>query len=83
MQVVYRIDEAALKLTVAQYLTPGDVSIQGVGIVPDIDLVTLRVPQTPVGEAFDGRMDLHPAPETAGGEASLPASLATPRSRDG
>ncbi len=32
-------DKAALKLTIAQYLTePGDVSIQGVGITPDIEL---------------------------------------------
>jgi len=81
VQVVYRIDEAALKLTVAQYLTPGDVSIQGVGIVPDIDLVTLRVPQVPTGEAFDGRMDLHPAPETAGGEASLASHLSSEKTR--
>lgn len=29
-------DNSALKLTVAQYLTPGSISIQGVGIVPDI-----------------------------------------------
>jgi carboxyl-terminal processing protease len=32
-------DKAALKLTIAQYLTePGDVSIQGVGVTPDIEL---------------------------------------------
>lgn len=31
-------DGAALKLTIAQYLTPGDVSIQGVGVAPDIEL---------------------------------------------
>jgi carboxyl-terminal processing protease len=31
-------EKAALKLTIAQYLTPGDVSIQGVGITPDIEL---------------------------------------------
>lgn len=31
-------DQAALKLTIAQYLTPGDVSIQGVGVAPDIEL---------------------------------------------
>ena len=31
-------DNAALKLTIAQYLTPGDYSIQGVGVAPDIDL---------------------------------------------
>jgi carboxyl-terminal processing protease len=31
-------DGAALKLTIAQYLTPGSVSIQGVGVTPDIEL---------------------------------------------
>ena len=31
-------DGAALKLTIAQYLTPGDVSIQGVGVAPDVQL---------------------------------------------
>ena len=34
---------AALKITVAQYLTPGDVSIQGVGIVPDIAIDPMTV----------------------------------------
>lgn len=29
-------EKAALKLTIAQYLTPGDVSIQGTGVTPDI-----------------------------------------------
>jgi carboxyl-terminal processing protease len=29
---------AALKLTIAQYLTPGDASIQSVGVTPDIEL---------------------------------------------
>jgi carboxyl-terminal processing protease len=29
---------AALKLTIAQYLTPGDISIQGTGVTPDIAL---------------------------------------------
>ena len=41
MQLVFpRItpDGAALKLTIAQYLTPGDVSIQGVGVTPDVEL---------------------------------------------
>lgn len=32
-------DEAALKLTIQQYLTPGDKSIQEVGVTPDIELV--------------------------------------------
>ncbi|HXT97148.1 MAG TPA: MXAN_5808 family serine peptidase [Polyangia bacterium] len=30
-------DKLGLKLTTAQYLTPGDISIQGVGVVPDIE----------------------------------------------
>jgi carboxyl-terminal processing protease len=36
-------DKLGLKLTTAQYLTPGDVSIQGVGVTPDIGLVRMRV----------------------------------------
>ncbi len=44
VQVLYRLqDRSALKLTVAQYLTPGDVSIQGVGIVPDIAISPMTV----------------------------------------
>ena len=31
-------DNAALKLTIASYLTPGDISIQDIGITPDIAL---------------------------------------------
>lgn len=37
VQVLYDFkDHSALKLTIAQYLTPGDISIQGVGITPDV-----------------------------------------------
>jgi carboxyl-terminal processing protease len=36
-------EKAALKLTIAQYLTPGDVSIQGVGVTPDIELDAMTV----------------------------------------
>ena len=44
VQVLYKLqDKSALKLTVAQYLTPGDVSIQGVGIVPDIAISPMTV----------------------------------------
>ena len=44
VQVLYAFpDESALKLTIAQYLTPGDVSIQGVGIVPDIRMVPVTI----------------------------------------
>ncbi|MDX9721047.1 MAG: MXAN_5808 family serine peptidase [Myxococcota bacterium] len=44
VQVLYELqDGSALKLTVAQYLTPGDVSIQSVGIVPDVQLEPMIV----------------------------------------
>ena len=36
-------DHAALKLTIAQYLTPGDVSIQGVGVTPHVELDPMTV----------------------------------------
>ncbi|PIE05500.1 MAG: peptidase S41, partial [Sorangium cellulosum] len=38
-------EKAALKLTIAQYLTPGDISIQSVGITPDIELDPMTVDQ--------------------------------------
>ncbi len=44
VQVLFDFDDgSALKLTIAHYLTPGDVSIQSVGIVPDIEVVPMRV----------------------------------------
>ena len=44
VQVLFSLkDSSALKLTVAQYLTPGEVSIQSVGIVPDIVAVPVTV----------------------------------------
>jgi len=44
VQVLYDFpDQSALKLTIAQYLTPGDVSIQETGITPDLELVASRV----------------------------------------
>jgi carboxyl-terminal processing protease len=44
VQVMYELqDGSALKLTIAQYLTPGDLSIQSVGVTPDIQLQPLRV----------------------------------------
>ncbi len=49
-------DESALKLTIAQYLTPGDMSIQEVGITPDIELVPARV--------LKERIDLFAPPKT-------------------
>jgi carboxyl-terminal processing protease len=38
-------DGSKLKLTIAQYLTPNDVSIQSVGITPDIELNRVHVPE--------------------------------------
>lgn len=45
VQMLYNDDSDgwALKLTIAQYLTPGDVSIQSVGIVPDIEIEPMTV----------------------------------------
>ncbi len=43
VQVLYDFhDGSALKLTTAQYLTPGDVSIQSVGVVPHVELLPMR-----------------------------------------
>ncbi len=40
VQVLYDFkDRSALKLTIAQYLTPGDISIQSVGITPDVEIL--------------------------------------------
>jgi carboxyl-terminal processing protease len=45
VQVLYdNKDGSKLKLTIAQYLTPGDRSIQSTGIVPDIELQRMLVP---------------------------------------
>jgi len=45
VQVLYdNKDGSKLKLTIAQYLTPGDRSIQGVGIIPDVELLRMLVP---------------------------------------
>jgi len=44
VQVLYDYDDgSALKLTIAPYLTPGDVPIQGVGITPDIEIEPMTV----------------------------------------
>ncbi len=43
VQVLYDFhDGSALKLTTAQYLTPGDVSIQSVGVIPQVELLPMR-----------------------------------------
>ena len=46
VQVIYEVaDGSALKLTIAQYLTPGDISIQSVGIIPDIQIQPVTIDQ--------------------------------------
>jgi carboxyl-terminal processing protease len=68
VQVIYdNKDDSALKLTIAQYLTPGDISIQSVGIVPDIAT-------TPV-VLTDSDTDFFRSEEYKGGEKELPAHL--------
>lgn len=43
VQIMHEVGDGALKLTVAQYLIPGDLSIQGVGVIPDIELVPTSI----------------------------------------
>lgn len=38
VQVPYEMGEAALKLTVAKYLVPGNVDLHGVGLTPDVGI---------------------------------------------
>jgi carboxyl-terminal processing protease len=68
-------DKAALKLTIAQYLTePGDVSIQGVGVTPDIQLDPMTVDPL--------EMDLNA--DTGGiKERDLSRALSNVRAKDG
>ncbi len=80
VQVLYDFpDDSALKLTIAKYLTPGDLSIQEVGITPDIQLVPTRVTKD--------RVDVF-APRKTMGEADLehhfgnPANAAAVKKRD-
>jgi len=72
VQVLYDYpDESALKLTIAKYLTPGDKSIQEVGIVPDIQLTPTRVTEE--------RVDVF-APRRSMGEADLDQHFGNPDS---
>ncbi len=68
-------DGSALKLTIAQYLTePGDISIQGVGVTPDIELDPTTVDAQ--------EMDI--VPDTGMlKERDLSRSLSNVRARDG
>ena len=66
-------EEAALKLTIAQYLTPGDVSIQEVGITPDVALLP--------GRALKDQVNVF-APVRSMGEADLDRHLSNPTDKD-
>jgi carboxyl-terminal processing protease len=69
-------DRAALKLTIAQYLTePGDISIQGTGVTPDIELDPMT--------ADTQEMDLTVDTGTMLKERDLSRSLANARTREG
>lgn len=45
--------ELALKLTIAQYLIPGDISIQSVGVSPDLETIPVYVGEEYI--AYEGR----------------------------
>ncbi len=62
-------EEAALKLTIAQYLTPGDISIQEVGITPDVLLLP--------GRALREQVNYF-APPRSMGEADLDSHFSNP-----
>jgi carboxyl-terminal processing protease len=66
-------EEAALKLTIAQYLTPGDVSIQETGITPDVLLLPGRALREQVN---------HFAPPRSMGEADLDGHFSNPVSKE-
>lgn len=62
-------EDGALKLTTAQYLTPGDISIQEIGITPDVLLLPGRIQRDQV---------THFAPPRAMGEADLDGHFTNP-----
>ncbi|AKU99905.1 Carboxyl-terminal protease [Labilithrix luteola] len=69
-------DRAALKLTIAQYLTePGDISIQGTGVTPDIELDPMTADAQEMDLTVDTGMMLK--------ERDLAKSLQNARIREG
>src|SRR5262245_14164553 len=72
-------DHSKLKLTIAQYLTPGDRSIQNLGIVPDIQLQRMYVP-----DKNDSAQDIVRllAPTRTYGEKDLDAHLVSTYAKD-
>jgi carboxyl-terminal processing protease len=72
-------DRSKLKLTIAQYLTPGDRSIQNLGIVPDILLQRMYVPDK--NDSPQDFVRLLPPTRTYG-EKDLDAHLTSTYARD-
>jgi len=72
-------DRSKLKLTIAQYLTPGDRSIQNLGIVPDIALQRMYVPDK--NDSPEDFVRLLPPTRTYG-EKDLDASLVSSYAKD-
>lgn len=72
-------DKSKLKLTIAQYLTPGDRSIQNLGIVPDIALQRMYVPEK--NDAPEDFIRLLPPTRTYG-EKDLDATLVSSYAKD-
>jgi carboxyl-terminal processing protease len=73
-------DHSKLKLTIAQYLTPGDRSIQNLGIVPDILLQRMYVPDK--NDSPTDFIRLLPPTHTYG-EKDLDAHLVSTYAKDG
>ncbi|MBK7537220.1 MAG: PDZ domain-containing protein [Myxococcales bacterium] len=75
-------DGSKLKLTVAQYLTPGDRSIQSLGIVPDILLQRMSIPEkADADQPVDAPVRLL-APSKSYGEKDLDAHLTSNYAKD-
>jgi carboxyl-terminal processing protease len=72
-------DRSKLKLTIAQYLTPGDRSIQNLGIVPDIALQRMYVPAK--NDSHEDFVRLLPPTRTYG-EKDLDATLVSSYAKD-
>jgi carboxyl-terminal processing protease len=73
-------DHSKLKLTIAQYLTPGDRSIQNLGIVPDIQLQRMYIPDK--NDAPTDFVRMLPPTHTYG-EKDLDAHLVSTYAKDG
>lgn len=71
-------EAAALKLTIAQYLTPGDISIQGTGVTPDIELMPMTADTLEmdlfINEASHRERDLKKSLRAGGRRVQEPAA---------